>query len=134
MQAPFNPAKVLPQVLAGGPDGIGERLIRTLLRVWDSSAGGAAAALFRSAVTNELIAKMLRDLVVRQILRRVVKELDLDPAEGAIRTNLVLSQVAGLVLARYIIRVEPLASAPPDQIVALIGPTIQRYLTEPLPA
>jgi AcrR family transcriptional regulator len=134
MQAPFDPMQILPQVLAGGADGIGERLIRTLLRVWDSAAGGAAAALFRSAVSNELIARMMREFVVRQITRRVIKELDLDPAEGPVRTNLVFSQIAGVIMARYIVKIEPLASLPPDVVVAMVGPTIQRYLTAPLPS
>jgi AcrR family transcriptional regulator len=133
MQAPFDPMQVLPQVLAGGVDGVGERLVRTLLRLCDSGAGGAVAALFRSAVSNELIARMLREFVLRQISRRVIKELDLDPVEGPIRTTLVFSQISGLVTARYIIKIEPLASLPPDVIVAMVGPTIQRYLTGPLP-
>jgi AcrR family transcriptional regulator len=134
MQAPFDPMQILPQVLAGGADGIGERLVRTLLRVWDSAAGGAAAALFRSAVGNELIARMMREFVARQITRRVSKELNLDPTEGPIRTSLVFSQIAGLIMARYIIKVEPLASLPPDVVVGMVGPTIQRYLTAPLPS
>jgi AcrR family transcriptional regulator len=133
MQAPFDPMQILPQVLAAGPDGVGERLVRTLMRVWDSAAGGAAVALFRSAVGNELIARMMRDFVIRHITRRVIKELRLDPKEGPLRTSLVFSQVAGLIMARYVIKVEPLASAPPDAVVALVGPTIQRYLTAPLP-
>ena len=93
----------------------------------------AVAALFRSAVSNELIARMLREVVVRQITRRVIKELNLDPAEGPIRTTLVFSQVSGLITARYIIKVEPLASLPSEVVVGMVGPTIQRYLTGDLP-
>jgi AcrR family transcriptional regulator len=133
MQAPFDPMQVLPQALAGGPDGVGDRIVRTLLRLWDSAAGGPAAALFRSAVTNELMAKLMRDFLIRQITRRVTKELKLDPAEAPLRTNLVFSQVAGIIMARYIVKVEPMASATPDVVAAHIGPTIQRYLTGPLP-
>ncbi len=133
IQAPFDPAKILPSVLAKGVDGIGERLIRTLLSVWDSAAGGAAAALIRSAMSNELIAKMMREFIVNRILRRVAKDLDLDPDEGPIRANLVATQIGGLIMMRYIIKIEPLASAPPETIVALIGPTIQRYIVDPLP-
>jgi AcrR family transcriptional regulator len=134
MRAPIDPTKLLPAILAGGADGAGERLVRTLLGVWDSPAGGAIIALFRSAVSNELIARMMREFVVRRILRRIAKELDLDPAEAPVRVNLVASQIAGLVMVRYILKIEPLASAPAETIVALVGPTIQRYLTQPLPA
>ena len=68
-----------------------------------------------------------------RILRRVTKELNLPADEAPIRAGLVASQISGLIMVRYIIKVEPLASASPDTVVALIAPTIQRYLAEPLP-
>jgi AcrR family transcriptional regulator len=129
MRAPVDPAEILPQVFAGDRDQIGERLVRTLLRVWDSPAGGPAAALIRSAVSNEAMARMLREFIINRILRRAVKELDLDPAEAPLRANLVATQIAGIVMIRYILKVEPLASAAPDTLAAAIGPTIQRYIT-----
>jgi AcrR family transcriptional regulator len=133
MKIPIDPSKIVQSVLAGGRDGVGERLVRTLVGVWDSAAGGAAAAFVRSAMSNELIAKMMREFVVNRILRRLEVDLDLDPAEGALRANLVATQLAGLIMMRYIVKVEPLASLAPVTVVALIGPTIQRYVTEPLP-
>jgi hypothetical protein len=104
-----------------------------MLGVWDSPAGTAAAGMLRSAVGNELIAKMLREFIMQRIFRRVAKELELDPTEAPIRLNLAASQIAGLIMVRYILKVEPLASVAPETIVALIGPTVQRYLTGPLP-
>jgi AcrR family transcriptional regulator len=133
MQLPLDPATIVAKVMTGGVDGLGERLVRTLLTVWDSPVGGAAAAFVRSAVSNELIAKMMREFIVNRILRRVVKDLALDPAEGPLRANLIATQMGGLIMMRYIIKVEPLASTAPDVVAALIGPTIQRYVTEPLP-
>jgi AcrR family transcriptional regulator len=133
MQVPVDPGKIVPAVLAGGRDGIGERVVRTMLTVWDSAAGGPAAALVRSAVSNEAIARMMRDFVVTRILRRVAKELAIDPAEAPVRANLVATQIGGLIMVRYILKFEPLASAPPETVVRLIGPTIQRYLDAPLP-
>jgi AcrR family transcriptional regulator len=132
MQVPFDPAKVVPHILAAGIDEVGERVVRTLLSIWDSAAGGPAAALVRSAVSNETIARMLRDFVVTRILRRIGRDLGYEPAEGAMRANLVATQIGGLIMVRYILKFEPLASAPPEAVVALIGPTVQRYLTAPL--
>jgi len=129
MRAPLDPAEILPEVFGGDRDQVGERLVRTLLRVWDSPAGEAAAALFRSAVSNETMAKMLREFIVNRILRRAAKDLDLDPAEAPLRTNLVATQIAGVVMIRYILKVEPLASAPAETLIAAIGPNIQRYIT-----
>jgi hypothetical protein len=80
-----------------------------------------------------MMSRLLREFVVHRILRRLGRELRLDPAEAPMRVNLVASQMTGLILTRYIIRIEPLASASPDQVAALIGPTVQRYVTGPLP-
>lgn len=126
---PFDPQEILPQIAAGGMDGVGERLVRTFLRVWDSPAGTAGAALFRSAVNNEWTAKLFREFLVTQVLRRATGLLEIDPAEAPLRSSLVASQMAGLVLVRYILRLEPLASASPDVVVAAVGPTVQRYLS-----
>jgi AcrR family transcriptional regulator len=134
MRVPFDPSSMVVEALAAGRVGIGERLVRTVLTIWDSPAGGGAVALIRSAVSNDLFARMLRESISHVVLRRVAKGLDLDPAEAGVRTALVASQMAGLIIARYIIRFEPIASMPSEALVALIGPTVQRYLTEPLPA
>lgn len=129
LNAPIDPGELLPQVLAGGPDQVGERLVRLFLRVWDSPAGAAGAALMRSAVSNEWTARMLREFMVTQILRRAMQGLDMDPKEAPLRASLVASQISGLAMIRYVIKVEPLASASPDEVVAAVAPTIQRYVT-----
>ncbi|MEU8051926.1 TetR family transcriptional regulator [Micromonospora haikouensis] len=128
MGAPLDPGELLPRVLAGDADGVGERLVRTFLGVWDSPAGAAAVALLRSAVTNEWTARLLREFLVTQVLRRVLHHLDVDPAELPLRGSLVASQLVGLALMRYVVRLEPVASAPPETLVAAVGPTVQRYL------
>jgi AcrR family transcriptional regulator len=128
VQVPIDPREMIPQVVAGGLDGIGERLVRTFVGVWDSPRGATAAALLRSAVTNEWSARMLREFVITQILRRAIKELDLDAPEGPLRASLVASQILGLATARYILKIEPLASATADQLARAVGPTIQRYI------
>ncbi|MDI5941196.1 MULTISPECIES: TetR family transcriptional regulator [unclassified Micromonospora] len=128
MGAPLDPGELLPRVLAGDADGVGERLVRTFLGVWDSPAGTAAVALLRSAVSNEWTARLLREFLVTQVLRRVLHHLDVDPAELPLRGSLVASQLVGLALMRHVVRLEPVASAPPETLVAAVGPTVQRYL------
>jgi AcrR family transcriptional regulator len=127
--APMDPRELLPQVLAGGVDTVGERLVRIFLDVWDSPRGTVAVALLRSAVTNEWTARLMREFLVTQILRRAIKELDLDLTDGALRANLVASQMLGLAVARYVLKLEPLAHATPDQVAAAVGPNVQRYIT-----
>ncbi|RIV38348.1 TetR/AcrR family transcriptional regulator [Micromonospora radicis] len=133
MQAPVDPRELLPKVLAGDRDGLGERLVRMFLTVWDSPAGTAGVALLRSAVSNEWTARLLREFLATQVLRRVLDHLDVDPAELPLRGSLVATQLIGLAMMRHVVRLEPVASATPESLVALVGPTVQRYLTGDLP-
>ncbi|MGB2569575.1 TetR family transcriptional regulator [Micromonospora citrea] len=126
---PVDPAALLPAVLAGTPDEVGERLVRLFLGVWDSPTGAAAVALLRSATNNEWTARLMREFLVTQVLRRVLDHLDVAPDELPLRGSLVASQMIGLAMMRYVIRLEPVASADPETLVAALGPTVQRYLT-----
>lgn len=129
VEAPADPVDLLPEVLAGGPDGLGERLLRLFLRVWDGPIQSAGLALVRSAVANEWTARLLREFLVTRVIRRVVGTLDLPDAEREARGSLVAAQLVGLVMARYVLRIEPLASAPAEALVEAVAPTLQRYLT-----
>jgi AcrR family transcriptional regulator len=132
MEIPVNPADIVPKIVAAGPDGVGERLVRTFLTVWDSPAGVSAAALLRSALSHEWSARMLREFLTSQILGKIIQNLDLDPNQAQLRTTLAASQMVGMAMMRYLLKVEPLASTPRETLVATVGPTIQRYLTGPL--
>jgi AcrR family transcriptional regulator len=129
VQAPVDPAELLPDVLAGGPEELGARLLRLFVRLWDGPARATAIALVRSAMGNEWTARLLREFLVARVLRRVVATLDVPDAEREVRGALVASQLIGLAMTRYVLRLEPLASATPDELVAAVAPTLQRYLT-----
>jgi AcrR family transcriptional regulator len=129
IEAPANPADLLPEALAGGRDALGHNVVRLLLRVWDGPMQPAALALVRSAIGNEWTAKLLREFLVTQVLRRVVGTLDMPVREREIRGSLAASQLVGLVVGRYVLKLEPLASASPEWLAATIGPNVQRYLT-----
>jgi AcrR family transcriptional regulator len=133
MNSPIDPAELIPQALQGPRDQAGERLVRLMLTVWDSPAGVAAVALLRSAMSNDWTARLMREFVVTQVLRRAVAELALEPKEAPLRTALVATQIAGLATVRYVLKVEPVASAPAETLVAAVGPNVQRYLTGELP-
>lgn len=133
IEMPFDPGTAVPFITSGDLDHIGERIIRTAITVWDSPVGGTAAALVRSAVQQDWTARLLREFVTTQIMRRIITTLDIDPDEARVRASLVVSQVLGLIVSRYIIKVPPLSTAPVEALVATIGPTVQRYITGPLP-
>jgi len=129
VEAPADPADLVPEILEAPRDELGAAVVRMALRVWDGPARPGGLALLRSAVNNEWTAKLLREFLVSRVLRRVVATLGFDPDVRAARASLVASQLIGMVMARYVLRLEPLASASPESIVAAIGPTVQRYLT-----
>jgi AcrR family transcriptional regulator len=129
VEAPADPADLLPEVLAGGTEALGENVLRMFLRVWDGPMRPAGLALIRSAVANEWTAKLLREFLVTRVIRRVVGMLGVSPEEREARGALVASQLVGLVMSRYVLRIEPVASASPESLVAAYGPTLQRYLT-----
>jgi len=124
LRLPVNPAQAIDAVLAEGTDDLGERLAARFLQVWDEPASGEPViSVLRSAASRP---ELLREFVERQIVPRLAAALEGPDAE--LRASAFASQMLGLAMTRYVLRVEPLASAEPDRLVALIGPTLQRYI------
>jgi AcrR family transcriptional regulator len=128
MDFPFDPGQALPKLLEPGLDGLGTRMALFFLEIWDSPAGARAHALLRSVVATETAAALMRDFASREILGRLAEKLELDHPQ--LRASMVASQLVGIAILRYVVKVEPLASTPPAALAELIGPTLQRYLTE----
>ncbi|OIK23363.1 TetR family transcriptional regulator [Streptomyces malaysiense] len=131
VEVAFAPALGAPDtLLEGPPDGVGERLVRFALGVWENPTTRAPLlAILRSAVTNETAAAVFRRLVAAQLVRRVADRLDLPDAE--LRAELAAAQLVGTALLRYVLRLEPLASADVEQVIARVAPVVQRHLTQP---
>jgi hypothetical protein len=111
-------------------DGLGERVVRTFLGIWDATPGqGPLLALLRSAVSDERAAQSLRDFVTRVVLGPLARAAG--PERAELRASLAASQVIGLAMARYVVRLEPLASATADELAPIMGPTLDRYLRAP---
>jgi AcrR family transcriptional regulator len=108
----------------------GELLIRHFVDRWESSpSGGTLVLLLRTAVTDDAVAAQLQANFDRLVAAPVAALGDKDADR---RSALIATQMLGLLLARYVLRQEPIASVPVDEIVADIAPAIQRYLTQPL--
>lgn len=123
LELPVSPRVALAGVLAEARhDEIAATLLRTLVAVWDAAGGGPLAALLRSATSQE---QLLQGFVTSEILPLLRTAIDGEDAE--LRAAGAASQVMGLVMARYVLRVEPLASAAPEDVVATIAPSLQRY-------
>ena len=131
LQVSVDPREVLAPVVAAGPDGAGERLLRTFLSVWDDpELQPGLVALARSMMADDT-AGLVRDGFLPVVVGPVLAGLVTDRPE--VRVPLVASQVIGLIVARYVLALPPLAQMPAEDVVARMGPTIQRYLTGDLP-
>ena len=131
VELPFDPRTVIPAVLAGEPEKAGVRLARFFLGVLDDPSGRARiTSMVRAAASQPRAAEMLRDFLSRETLGPLARALGVEDA--ALRATLVGSQLVGVVMARHVVGVEPLASAPAETVADAIAPTLQRYLTEPL--
>ncbi|MFJ9359653.1 TetR/AcrR family transcriptional regulator [Streptomyces mirabilis] len=131
IEGAFAPALAAPTAVEDGPlDTVGERLTRFLLGIWENpTTRTPLLAIVRSAVNNESAAAVFRRLVAAQLLRRIAGRLDLPDAE--LRAELAAAQLVGVAMLRYVIKVEPLASADVERIVERVAPVVQGYLTAP---
>jgi hypothetical protein len=124
---PVNLGEMAREVTKGAPEQLGERIVRAFLTVWDTAGGGRFAAMMRSFALHEGAGAMLREFVATALFGTVLDAIDADQRD--LRMALCASQVMGLGLARYVIELEPLASADHKAVVLAIAPTLQRYLT-----
>jgi AcrR family transcriptional regulator len=124
MEFPVNPAEVLPFILGGPRESVGRRMAQTFLRAWGRpDARGPLIGLLRSSMTNEQAAEMLRQFVSSAILSRVGQSFDVP----LVRLEAAAAQMIGVAILRYVLRVEPIASVPDDELIELLAPTLQRY-------
>lgn len=132
LEIPVDPRALVPTVFEPGVGGAGERLLRLFLSVWDDPATRLPLiALVRSSFTEEAPETLLQQGILRMVLQPL--RAALPAAEADRRVQLVASQLIGLVMARYLLALEPLASMPSEELVAWVAPTLQRYLDGPLP-
>lgn len=78
-------------------------------------------------MTNDQMVVMIREFMTQALLARVAEVLGVPP----IRMEAAFAQLFGVVLVRYVLKLEPLASVDVEELVELLAPTIQRYLDAP---
>src|SRR5579871_6660414 len=130
---PIDPTRLAERVV--GDDGrvSGERLARTFLSIWDEPATRASLeAVLRSAMSHPASARLLREFVVYQLFARLAGSLG--GPDAALRANLAAAQLIGVAILRYIVQIEPIASASLESLVTWLAPTLDRYFDPEQPA
>lgn len=129
---PIDPMQVLGPMRETPVAELGWKLPSLLLPLWDSELGSGFIATLRSLLAGEdvsLVRSFLQEVISAEVGRRV----DDPPGSGRVRVQFVASQLVGVVMARYILELEPFASLPVEQIAETIAPNLQHYLTGDLP-
>lgn len=126
LDVPVRPDRIVQLALAGPRDRVGETIVRSMLEVLEHGPRDRILALIRTALGHEFAATILRQFILREILVRVAAQLAVP--DGELRATLAASQLVGMVVIRYGLRAEPLASASPDEVVRRIGPVVQFHL------
>jgi AcrR family transcriptional regulator len=126
---PFEPADIAARVTAGDRGGdIGERLTRVFFEAWEQPASRAPLlAILRGAATHEESANLVRQFIQGQVYAHIATALAAPDAE--LRIDLAMSQLLGIAYLRHILRVEPVASTPVEELIERIAPIVCRHLT-----
>jgi AcrR family transcriptional regulator len=133
VQWPFDPDVEIEHVLAAGPANAGEALARLFITTWNELGdANPIITLLRSASTEPEAAAVMREFMSNRLAGPLLQRLGSDQPE--LRADLVASQLIGLGVGRYILRLKELAAAPADHVVACVAPALQRYLTGELAA
>ena len=129
---PIDPMAVIGPLRKFPSSGSATRCRATWLPLWDSELGKGFIATLRSILAGNdvsLIRSFLQEVIAAEVGTRV----DNPPGSGRIRVQFVASQLVGVVMARYILELDPFRSLPVEQIAETIAPNLQRYLTGDLP-
>jgi AcrR family transcriptional regulator len=125
---PFDPEVEMPKLLTDGRHHVGRHLVDLVVRTWDDEGTrNPILTLLRAASSEQRAADLMRDFLRLQLFGPLMERLGADRAD--LRAELAMSQLVGLGMARYVLALEPLASAKADEVVGWIAPTVQRYLT-----
>ena len=124
---PFDPSGIASEVELRGKGDLGAGLARTFLGYWDDPrTGPRLLAMLRSATSRETSATLLREFLGREIFSQVAPVLGRPPEP--LQVELAAGQLVGVAVLRYVLRIEPIASTPIDELVARVGPVLDHHL------
>ncbi|WP_327638175.1 TetR family transcriptional regulator [Kribbella sp. NBC_00482] len=128
MAIPVDPRRIAAQIVDGPLEDIGRRIATVFLGVWESPDGQQRMkALFRSVVTSDEVARMMREGITQMIIQPVSQVLDVPDAQ--LRVGLVASQLVGAAIVRYLVGLEPVASIDVETLIDRLAPVLQLHLT-----
>lgn len=133
IELPVDPGVEIEAALKGNDiEGAGARLMRAFAAIWDGPHHDKMIAAVRTMLSKPGITLGMKHIFQHRIVATIERTLGDQIDHVNLRANFVATQVFGLVVVRYILRLEPLTSMTVDELAETIGPTIDRYLTMPV--
>lgn len=125
-----NPPELMRSVLAGGLDTFPERVLRTVVSVWDDpELGQPLRMLVASAAHEPEILRLLREVVQSEMAQALADALG--GADASARAGAVAVQIGGLIVMRYWLQMEPVASMAVDDLVRYAAPGLRAAMRGP---
>jgi AcrR family transcriptional regulator len=132
MRLPFDPATAVPEIVAPGLDGMGERLVRfTLDTLGDEDSRQDLIALFKAGASTGKAASSLQAFFEQSVVDRLARTIGVPDAR--LRVALIASYLVGVAVSRFVTKMEPLASMSEDELVRIVSPTVQNWLDPSVP-
>jgi AcrR family transcriptional regulator len=125
-----NPAVLLEAELAGPLNSLPERLVRRIVAVWeDRESGNSLRALLEASIRDPDVARLFREVAEREMIGRIAERIG--GVDATRRASIAMSQIAGMVIARYVLELQPLASMSVDELADRLAPTLRAALIGP---
>ena len=132
LRLPTDPSSAVPALLAPGVEGLGDRLVRLMLDILDDpQVRSDLMAMMRSGGAVYSSTRSLQEFVESAVVDRVVSAIGVPDAR--MRGSLITAYLLGIATSRYVLRIEPLASADDEHVVRMVGPVVQSLLDPRVP-
>ena len=142
VKLPVRPDQIVRSALEAEDDRLGESIVATVLTAWETTTvKSIGVTVLRSAVSDSDAGRLIREFLLRElkgaIAKRVrsmgsesmgVESMGIDAQEADLRASLVVSQMAGVLIMRHVLALEPLASQSVDTLIARLAPAVQGHL------
>jgi AcrR family transcriptional regulator len=126
MQLPINPLELIRPVLARGPEGLGHRIVSTFLSAWDVH-GDVLSGLIRTSIASADRSGPMLAILHNVVLPELTAVLGGPNRE--LRATLVMSELLGIATVRYVLQIQPVASAPAEVVAGYYAPALQALIT-----
>ncbi|WP_141581899.1 TetR family transcriptional regulator [Actinomadura sp. WMMA1423] len=125
-----NPPEVLADALPGDPATLPERVLHAMVSAWDDpERGGPLLLMVRAAVQDPDLTRLVREILEREMISRIADHLG--GPDATARAGAFGTQLAGLIFARYVLAVEPVASMTPDELIRYHAPGLRAAVQRP---